>query len=93
MAEWASGPALPPRRGQAITATATVAPSITPAERACFGWLQALEDAISYRLVRLAAPCPGCGPQRCDDHAVDVGLIAGYRNTATHIRPVLHARR
>lgn len=93
MADWASNPALPPRRGQASAATVTVALSITPAERACFVWLQALEDAISYRLARLAAPCRSCGPQQCDDHAADIRLIADYRDTARHIRPALHPRR
>jgi hypothetical protein len=91
MAEWAIGPALPPRRNQAITAT--VVPFPTPAERACFLRLQALEDAISYRLARLATPCPGCGPQRCDDHAVDIRLIADYRDTARQLSRALHTRR
>jgi hypothetical protein len=82
-----------PHQGQAITATPTATPSTTPAERACFLRLQALEDAIAYRLARLAAPCPGCGPQHCDDHAVDVTLIAAYREATHQTALVLHAQR
>jgi hypothetical protein len=60
-----------------------VFPSLTPAERARFQHLQALEDAIAYRSARLAAPCPDCGPARCDDHATDTTLITAYRLTAS----------
>jgi hypothetical protein len=84
MADWARIPAPPPRQGQAITAAPVATPFITPAERACFLRLQALEDAIAYRLARLAVSCPGCGVHRCDDHAVDVILIAGYRDAFRH---------
>lgn len=47
--------------------------------------MQALEDAIHYRAGRLAAPCPRCQPGtggRCDDHACDLDLIAGYLREA-----------
>ncbi len=48
--------------------------------------LQALEDAVNFRLARLMAPCPRCEPAaaggRCDEHACDVALIAGYLEAA-----------
>jgi hypothetical protein len=46
--------------------------------------LQALEDAITYRRTRIAAPCPECTPGGpwCDDHACDLMLIAAYQRTA-----------
>lgn len=55
-------------------------------ERQRFRELQALEDAINYRLARLAVPCPHCEPGAvgdwCDEHACDVALIAGYLESA-----------
>ena len=46
-----------------------------------FRELQALEDAVNYRMARLAVPCVRCQPAaaggRCDEHACDVALIAG----------------
>ena len=58
-------------------------------ERHRFRELQALEDAVNYRLARLMAPCPECGPgpagNRCDEHACDVDLIAGYLEAAQSI--------
>jgi len=68
--------------------TATGASSLRFAvpERHRFRELQALEDAVNYRLARLMAPCPQCGPgpagRRCDEHACDVALIAGYLEAA-----------
>jgi hypothetical protein len=51
-----------------------------------FRELQALEDAVNYRLARLAVPCLHCQPAaaggRCDEHACDVALIAGYLQAA-----------
>ena len=51
-----------------------------------FRQLQALEDAVNYRLARLAVPCKHCGPAEtgdwCDEHACDVALIAGYLQAA-----------
>jgi hypothetical protein len=49
-------------------------------ERHRFRQLQALEDAVNYRLARLMAVCPRCVPggERCDEHACDVELVAGY---------------
>ena len=51
-----------------------------------FRQLQALEDAVNYRMARLAVPCGRCKPTaaggRCDDHACDVALIAGYLQAA-----------
>jgi hypothetical protein len=41
-----------------------------------------LEDAIAYRLARLAAPCPDCGndpaANRCADHLGDLDLLVTY---------------
>ena len=41
-----------------------------------------LEDAIGYRLWRLAQPCPDCGADpaanRCDDHLGDLDLLVTY---------------
>ncbi len=58
-------------------------------ERHRFRELQALEDAVNYRLARLMAPCLECGPgqagNRCDEHACDVDLIAGYLEAAQSI--------
>jgi hypothetical protein len=46
--------------------------------------LQALEDAITYRRIRISTPCPECPPGGpwCDDHACDLMLIAAYQRTA-----------
>jgi hypothetical protein len=44
--------------------------------------MQAYEDAIAYRTGRLAVPCPDCCAERCDEHAVDLNLIAAYRRAA-----------
>lgn len=46
------------------------------------GQLQELDDALAYRLSRIAVPCPDCeaaGEGRCDDHARDLDLIEAYR--------------
>ena len=55
-------------------------------ERHRYRELQALEDAVNFRLARLMAPCPRCEPVpggvRCDEHACDVALIAGYLEAA-----------
>ena len=55
-------------------------------ERQRYRELQALEDAVNYRLARLAVPCPRCEPGAvggwCDEHACDVALIAGYLHAA-----------
>lgn len=50
-----------------------------------FRELQALEDAVNYRMARLAVPCVRCKSAaggRCDEHACDVALIAGYLQAA-----------
>ena len=51
-----------------------------------FRELQALEDAVNYRLARLAVPCVHCKPAaaggRCDEHVCDMALIAGYLQAA-----------
>jgi hypothetical protein len=42
--------------------------------------LQCLDDAIAFRLARLAQPCADCSPgSPCHDHASDHGLIGDYR--------------
>lgn len=54
-------------------------------ERHRFRELQALEDAVNYRLARLMAACLKCeldARGRCDEHACDVALIAGYLEAA-----------
>ena len=46
-----------------------------------FQYLQALEDAMCYRVARAAAPCASCdaaAPARCDDHGRDAELIGEY---------------
>jgi hypothetical protein len=53
---------------------------LAPEVAACIRELQTLDDALAYRLGRLAQPCPPCPPGRhCPDHAGDHGLIADYR--------------
>ena len=61
-------------------------------ERHRFRELQALEDAVNFRLARLMAPCPRCemaAGGRCDEHACDVALIAGYLESAQATTAVL----
>ena len=58
-------------------------------ERDRYRELQALEDAIKYRQARLAMPCLQCrrltAGVRCDEHACDVALIAGYWQAARSV--------
>jgi hypothetical protein len=53
-----------------------------PASQATFLQETSLEDAIGYRLWRLAQPCPDCGTDpaanRCDDHLGDLDLLVTY---------------
>jgi hypothetical protein len=67
---------------------------ISTVDQAEFQRLQAFEDAIAYRHARLALPCPDCGPPpaRCDDHAADHDLIAGYRRQRRQIAARLQAQ-
>jgi hypothetical protein len=62
-------------------------------ERQRFRQLQALEDAVNYRLARLALPCLRCGPGGgdgwCDEHACDLALIAGYLQAAESVMAAL----
>ena len=55
-------------------------------ERHRFREMQALEDAINYRLARVMAACALCelvvAGGRCDEHACDVALIAGCHEAA-----------
>ena len=45
--------------------------------------LQALDDAIRYRMARLEAPCRKCRPRGlCHDHACDRNLLAAYHRMA-----------
>jgi hypothetical protein len=64
-------------------------------DSASFQRLQALEDAIRYRTARLAAPCPDCEPggSRCDEHACDARLIAGYQQAASQLAGSMTAAR
>jgi len=56
-------------------------PLLDPQVSAQLGALQSLDDAIAYRLGRLNAPCPGCGPAaRCAEHRQDEHLIASYQD-------------
>jgi hypothetical protein len=55
---------------------------LAPAERDRLTQGQAFEDAIAYRRARLSAPCPDCGPDRCDEHATDADLITWYQQGA-----------
>jgi hypothetical protein len=61
-------------------------------ERHRYRELQAL-DAVNFRLARLMTPCPRCEPVaggvRCDEHACDVALIAGYLEAAHATMAVL----
>jgi hypothetical protein len=56
-------------------------PLLKPETAAKIAALQPLDDAIKFRLNRLSLPCPDCADdQKCDDHAADVDLIAGYQD-------------
>jgi len=56
-------------------------PLLDPQVSAKIGTLQALDDAIAFRLGRLNLPCPDCtADQKCIDHACDLELIAGYQD-------------
>ena len=62
--------------------------AVTP-RRPWFMELQGLEDAIAYRMARLAQPCRDCAErdERCEDHSCDADLVAGYRRrVATLLR-------
>ena len=50
-------------------------------DRRLFRLAQALEDAIVFRRARAGTYCAECARMpdgRCDDHACDLNLIAGY---------------
>jgi transcription initiation factor IIE alpha subunit len=49
--------------------------------RSWFMEMQGLDDAIAYRIDRLAEPCRDCdeAADRCDDHSCDADLVSGYR--------------
>jgi hypothetical protein len=68
-------------------------PRFAAPERHRYRELQALEDAVNFRLARLMAPCSRCEPvavgARCDEHACDVALIAGYLEAAHATMAVL----
>jgi Histidine kinase-like ATPase domain len=59
--------------------------------RALFQRMQAFEDATAYRQARVALPCPACVAgepgRRCDDHARDLELIAGYSEALQRLVP------
>lgn len=51
-----------------------------------FQYLQALEDAISYRVARAAVSCAACAataPEKCEDHDRDLELIGEYQAAST----------
>jgi hypothetical protein len=46
--------------------------------------LQALDDAIRFRVARLKAPCRSCRPAvPCDAHGRDLGLLEAYHQMAS----------
>jgi hypothetical protein len=63
--------------------------------------MQGFDDAIAWRRARTAEPCPDCDlepdGERCDDHAVDLALIATYERRLREAdlelghRPILDA--
>jgi hypothetical protein len=56
---------------------------LTSGRRARLQLMQALEDAIQFRLTRVMQPCPDCGSadEHCDDHACDLMLIGDYQRS------------
>lgn len=66
-------------------------PSIS--ERRQFRRMQAFEDAIAYRLARVATPCTDCTAsepgEKCDDHARDLELIDEYADEIVRSATVL----
>jgi len=55
-------------------------PLLDPQVSAKLGALQALDDAIAYRLARLDLRCQDCGPaSRCVEHRHDEQLVANYQ--------------
>jgi len=77
------------------TATSSTPVRFAVPERHRFRELQALEDAVNYRLARLMVPCAQCelrpAGDRCDEHACDVALIAGYLEAAQATMAALSA--
>jgi hypothetical protein len=73
----ANGAAVPPAR---VSRYADA--RFPPASQVTFLQETSLEDAIGYRLWRLAQPCPDCGTDpaanRCDDHLGDLDLLVTY---------------
>ena len=57
--------------------------------------LQALEDALTFRRARSMTLCMDChlAPEgeRCDDHACDLNLIAGYEKDFREIQAAVDA--
>jgi len=64
-------------------------PSLAPG-RNVFRLMQAMEDATIFRRARSMSLCIDCyqAPDggRCDDHAVDLTLIAGYQQDLRELR-------
>jgi len=52
--------------------------------------MQALDDALIFRRARSMSLCMDCaespGGERCDDHACDLNLIAGYEKDLREIQ-------
>ncbi len=53
-----------------------------PRDGGTIALMQAYEDAICWRTGQLAAPCGECDGSTevfCNEHAIDLRLIAGYK--------------
>jgi|HubBroStandDraft_1064217.scaffolds.fasta_scaffold63193_3 hypothetical protein len=53
-----------------------------PMDSARIARMQSYEDAVCWRTGKLAEPCANCDASTevwCDDHAIDLHLIAGYK--------------
>jgi len=75
-----------------MTATPAYPRELTITSRHPFRLMQALQDALVFRRARSLALCAECHEApggRCDDHACDLGLIAGYEQDFLAIHALL----